>query len=94
MKTRRSFCKNNKSRRQKRIKRGGAARHFEDENLSSAYNYISDYSENTSYWLNKYLEHKGSDDYEKIKEINDMLIEGREMMTTGYAKFEKLMSSE
>ena len=94
MKTRRSLRKNNKSRRQKRIKRGGADRHHEDPDLRNAYRYISDYSENTAEWLNKSLQHLEGDDAEKVKEIRKMLVDGRIMMTSGYDKFEELMESE
>lgn len=95
MKTRRSLRKNNKSRRQKRIKRGGADRHHEDPNLSSAYRYISDYSVHTAEWLKKFLKSgDNEDDIEKVKVIRKMLVDGHQMMTTGYEKFEELMESE
>ena len=93
-KSRRSLRKNNKSRRQKRI-RGGAERHHEDSDLSSAYRYIYDYSENTAEWLNEFLKSgDNEDDAEKVKVIRKMLEDGREMMTIGYDKFEELMESE
>jgi hypothetical protein len=97
-KTRRSLRKNNKSRR---VKRGGAPRHHEDENLSKAYRYIYQYEGDkdgpyTSHHLNNYLKITGrpGDDYEKIEKINGMLLEGYRMMRKGYDDFEELMDSD
>jgi len=98
-KTRRNIRKNNKSRR---VKRGGAPRHHEDENLSKAYRYIYGYEGDkdgpyTSHHLNNYLkDNEGSndDDYKKIEKINDMLLEGHRMMSKGYDEFEELMDSD
>ena len=93
-KTRRNIRKNNKSRR---VKRGGAPRHHEDENLTKAHRYIYGYNDNTSHWLSEYLkDNEGSndDDYKKVKKINDMLLEGYRMMTKGYDELEELMDSD
>ena len=97
----RNLRKNNKSRRRSREKRGGADRHFDDENLSKAYRTI--YEKNgdaneppTSYWLKQYLVDQAgneSDDYKKVEKINHMLITGYKMMQDGFAEFEELMQS-
>lgn len=90
-----------KTRRSSRKQRGGSSELFEDRNLDRAYRVVYEYVGNenepyTSYHLNKYLEeNKGNpdDNYEKIKEINDMLIKGYKMMKNGYDKFDELMTS-
>jgi hypothetical protein len=100
MKTRmrRNVRKNNKSKKNK-LKKYGVARgqrHFDDPNLDKAYRYIYDYSEHSSEWLNDYLKDsdKNSADYQKVKEINDMLVKGHKLMKLGYDKFEELMTTE
>ncbi len=67
---------------------------FDDTNLEKAYRYIYDYSEHSSEWLNNYLgdSDKDSVDYQKIKEINDMLVKGHKLMKLGYDKLEELMN--
>ena len=97
-KTRRSLRKNNKSRR---VKRGGAPRHYDNENLRKAHRHIYEYNGDrngppTSYWLAEYLKDgdKDSDDYKKIEKINGMLLEGYKMMTIAYDNFEKLMEED
>ena len=105
MKTRihKSVRKNNKNNKNKskkhKNKKYGVARgqrHFEDPNLDKAYRYIYDYSEACSEWLNEYLGEGNSDsvDYQKVKEINGMLIKGYKLMTSGYDKLEELMTTE
>jgi len=95
---RRNAYKNNKSKKNK-LKKYGVARgqrHFDDPNLSNAYRHIYDHSKHASEWLNDYLKdgNKDSADYQKVKEINDMLVKGYNLMTSGYDKLEELMSNE
>ena len=102
MKTRmrRSVRKNNKSKKNK-LKKYGVARgqrHLADPILENAYSYIYDYSDSTSVWLNNYLKDNDNDkdsvDYQKVKEINDMLVKGHKLMKLGYDKLEEFMTTE
>jgi hypothetical protein len=98
----RNIRKNNKSRSLSRSKRGGAG-HSDDTNLRLAERYVFRYTGSESegpeisIHLKEYLrvnQDKEGDYYKKVKQINDMLIEGFNMMTEGYKQFESFMDDD
>ena len=93
---RRKIRKNNKSRKQKREKRGGATRHWEDDDLRMADNYANDNNGDTvSFRLNEYLKkHPNAVDFEEIKNIHDTILKGHQIITEGYKRLSKLMNAD